>query len=56
MHSAGLILNLENRPFTKSQGKPGMVRESTVIFIQVGEKSWKANYLVHVSFSCTVVC
>ena len=33
-----------------------MVRESTVIFIQVGEKSGKANYLVHVSFSCTVVC
>ena len=44
--------------FTKSQGKPGIVREFFIIFIQAREKSGKAGYLGHILFSsslCKVV-
>ena len=34
--------------FTKSQGKPGIVREISVIFIQVKETSRKKNCSVHI--------
>ena len=40
--------------FTKSQGKPGIVRELFVIFIQVREKSWKIKYSVYISVSLTI--
>ena len=40
--------------FTKSQGKPGIVRELLIIFIQVREKSGKTKYLVYISFSLTI--
>ena len=43
----------------KSQGKPGIVREVSVIAIQVKEKSRKTNHLVHIQFSlalCVIVC
>ena len=38
----------------KSQGKPGVVMEFSIIFIQVREKSWKTNHLVSISFSLTI--
>ena len=38
----------------KSQGKPGIVRELSIIFIQVREKSGKTKYLVHISSSLTI--
>ena len=40
--------------FTESEGKPGIVREFSIILIQVKEKSGKANYLVIMSFSLTI--
>ena len=40
--------------FTKSQGKPVIVRELFIIFIQVWEKSEKTKYLVCISFSLTI--
>ena len=47
--------NLENRPFFyKNQGKPGIVREVSIIFIQVREKSGKTSYLVSISFYLTI--
>ena len=50
----GFILNLENRAFLReSQGNPEIVQEFSIIFIQVKEKSGKANYLFHISFSLT---
>ena len=39
--------------FTKSQGKPGLVRELFILFIQVREKSGKTKYLVNLSFPLT---
>ena len=39
---------------TKSQGKPGIVRELFMLFIQVREKSGKTKYLVYISFSLTI--
>ena len=39
---------------TKSPGKSGIVMEFSIIFIQVGEKSGKTNYLVHISLSLTI--
>ena len=48
----GFILNLENLEnraiFTKSQGKPGIVRELFIIFIQIREKSGKTKHLVYI--------
>ena len=38
--------------FATSRGKSGIVREFSIIFIQVKEKSGKTNYLVNV-FSLT---
>ena len=41
----------------KSQGKPGIIRKFSIIFIQVREsqgKSGKKNYLVRISFSLTL--
>ena len=40
--------------FTKSQGKPGIVRERFIVFIQIREKSGKTKYLVYISFSLTI--
>ena len=40
--------------FAKRQGKPGIVGELFIIFIQVREKSGKAKYLVYISFSLTI--
>ena len=40
--------------FTKREGKPGIVRELFIIFIQVREKSGKTKYLVYISFSLTI--
>ena len=40
--------------FTKSQGKPGIVRELFIISVQVREKSGKTKYLVYISFSVTI--
>ena len=37
----------------KNQGKPGIVREFSIILMEVREKSGKANYLVLISFSLT---
>ena len=37
----------------KSQRKPGIVREFSIIVIQVRAKSGKANYLVCISLSLT---
>ena len=37
--------------FTKIQGKPGIVSEFSIIFIQVRENSGKTNYLVSILFS-----
>ena len=37
-----------------SQGKPGIVREFSIIFNQVRQKSGKTDYLVSVSLSLTV--
>ena len=37
----------------KNQGKPGIVREYSIILMEVGEESGKANYLVLISFSLT---
>ena len=52
--------------FMKSQGKPGIVREFSIIFIQVKEKSRKTDYVVSISFhkllhgysqsSCSICC
>ena len=57
----GFILNLENLEnlenrqfFAKCQGKPGIVRELFIIFIQVREKSGKTKYPVYISFSLTI--
>ena len=38
----------------KSQGKPGIIREFSILFIQVREKSRKTSYLVSKSFSLTI--
>ena len=38
----------------KSEGKPGIVREFSIICIQVREKSGKTNYLVSISFLLTI--
>ena len=38
----------------KSQGKPGKVREFSIIFIEVKEKTGNTNYLVHISLSLTL--
>ena len=46
--------NLEIGHFYKNQGKPGIVRELFIIFIQVMEKSEKTKYLVYISFSLTI--
>ena len=35
-------------------GKPGIVRELSIIPIQVREKSTKTNYIVSISFSLTI--
>ena len=43
----------------KSQLEPGIVKEFSIIFIQVIEKSRKADYLAHVLCSlalCKAVC
>ena len=40
--------------FIKYQGKPGIVREFSIIFIQSREKSGKSNYEVRISFSLSV--
>jgi len=40
--------------FATSRGKSGIVREFSIIFIQVKEKSGKTNYLVSISFSLTI--
>ena len=41
-------------PFwSNNLGKPGIVREVPIIFIQVREKSGKTNCLVYLSFSLT---
>ena len=45
--------------FTKSQGKPEIVRGISVIFIQVMEKSWKTHFFgphITVIDSCVAVC
>ena len=47
--------NLVNRPFlTRNQGKPGIVRELCIIFIQVRNKSGKMNHLVHISYKSSL--
>ena len=38
----------------KTQGKPGIIREFSIVLIQVREKSKKTNCLVHISFSLTL--
>ena len=38
----------------KSQGKPGIVKEFCIIFIQVREKPGKTDYLVHILFSSSL--
>ena len=38
----------------KSQGKPGIVREFSIISIQVREKSGITNYLDSIPFSLTI--
>ena len=51
------ILNLENMKkghFYKSQGKPRIVKEFSMSFIQFKEESGKTNYLVSISFSLTI--
>ena len=53
----GFILHLETWKighFSKNQGKPGIIREFSIIFIQVREKSRKTNYFVSISFSLTI--
>ena len=43
----------------KRQGKPGIVRDFSILCNQVREKSGKPNYLVSISFSftfCMVAC
>ena len=41
-------------PFwSNNLGKPGIVMEVAIIFIQVREKSGKANCFVYISFSLT---
>ena len=40
--------------FIKRQGKPGIVRELFIIFIQVREKSGRTKYLVSILFSLTI--
>ena len=37
--------------FVESQGKPAIIREICIIFIQVREKSGKADHLVNILFS-----
>ena len=39
----------------KNHGKPGIVREFFIIFIQVREKPGKTDYLVHVLFSSVCI-
>ena len=39
----------------KNYGKPGIVREFFIIFIQVREKPGKTDYLVHVLFSSVCI-
>ena len=65
-----ILVNLETLEtrlfFAKSQGKPGIVGEFSVIFILVRENSGKTNYLLHTSFhkllhgnlqsSCSICC
>ena len=63
---SGFILNLENLEklllniqkyfliFMKSQERCGIVREFSIILIQVRKKSGKANYLVSILFSLTI--
>ena len=43
-------------PHSKSQGKPGIVREFRIIFIQIREKSGKTDYLVLILFSLSLSC
>ena len=38
----------------KSNGKAGIVRIFSIIFVQVREKSGRPDYLVHMSFSLTL--
>ena len=38
----------------KSQGKPGIVKEFCIIFIQFKEKPGKTDYLVHILFSSSL--
>ena len=40
--------------FRKSQGKPGIVSEFSISFIQFKETSGETNYLVSISFSLTI--
>ena len=40
--------------FTKTQEEPGIVREFSIAFIQVRDKSGKTKYLVHMSISLTL--
>ena len=38
----------------KSEGKPGIVRQFSIIFVQSKEKPRKTKYLLSISFSLTV--
>ena len=38
----------------KNQGKPGIVREFSIIMMEVRGKSGKTNYLVLISYSLTL--
>ena len=40
--------------FNQNQGNPGIVKEFSIIFVQVREKLRKSNYFVHISFSLTL--